>query len=134
VADILADKNVSKRKQKVILLVDDDAQFLSLGQELLEYLGYKALIAADGDQALEISRQQQCIDLTILDVNLPRLDGYQLLPRLQTIIPDMKVIVASGFFTQAEIDKFLQAGVAGMIHKPFRAKELHAEIIKVLGE
>jgi two-component system, cell cycle sensor histidine kinase and response regulator CckA len=134
VAEILADKELDKIKPKVILLVDDDSQFLSLGQELLEYLGYKALVAADGDQALEIFRQEPGIDLIILDFNLPHLDGYQLLHRLQTILPDIKVIVASGFFAQAEIDKFLQAGVAGMIHKPFRAQQLHAEIIKVLGE
>jgi two-component system, cell cycle sensor histidine kinase and response regulator CckA len=131
---MLADKELGKKKPKVILLVDDDSQFLSLGQELLEYLGYKALVAADGDQALEIFRQQPGIDLIILDFNLPHLDGYQLLHRLQTILPDIKVIVASGFFAQAEIDKFLHAGVAGMIHKPFRARQLHAEIIKVLGE
>jgi two-component system, cell cycle sensor histidine kinase and response regulator CckA len=131
---MLADEDLLPRKPKVILLVDDDSQFLSLGQELLEYLGYKALVAADGHQALEIFRQEQGLDLIILDVHLPHLDGYQLLPRLQSLRPDIKVIVASGFFTQAEIDIFLQAGVAGMIHKPFRAQQLHAEIIKVLGE
>jgi CheY-like chemotaxis protein len=126
------DEHLTKRTPKVILLVDDDPQFLSLGQELLEYLGYRALVAANGDQALEMFRQHG-IDLIILDVNLPHLDGYQLLHQLQTMAPEVKVIVTSGFFAQSEIDKFLQAGVVGMIHKPFRAKELHAEIIKVLG-
>jgi CheY-like chemotaxis protein len=117
---------------KVVLLVDDDPQFLSLGQELLECLGYRALVAANGAQALEMCRRQR-IDLFILDVNLPHLDGYQLLQQLQAMVPEVKVIVTSGFFAQAEIDKFLRAGVAGMIHKPFRAKELHAEILRALG-
>ena len=96
------------KKPKVVLLVDDDTQFLSLGQELLEYLGFQALIASQGDQALEIFRQrQQEIDLVIMDFNLPRINGYQLLQQLQTIAPQVKVIIASGFFGQAEMDKFI---------------------------
>jgi CheY-like chemotaxis protein len=128
-------KDLLPRKNKIVLLVDDDTQFLSLGQELLEYLGFQALIASTGYQALELFQQRrQEIDLVIMDFNLPRMDGYQLLHQLQTIAPDVKVIVASGFFGQAEMDKFLQAGVAAMIHKPFRAQQLQAEIVKVLGE
>ncbi len=129
----MAENSVSDHK--VILLVDDDTQFLSLGQELLEYFGYQALTASHADAALEIFRQQQSqIDLVIMDFNLPHVDGYQLLHQLQSIVPQVKVIIASGFFGQKEIDKFLHAGVAGMIHKPFRAKQLQAEIFKVLEE
>jgi two-component system, cell cycle sensor histidine kinase and response regulator CckA len=124
-----------QKKARVVLLVDDDLQLLSLGQELLEYLGFQALVASHGDQALGIFRQlQREIDLVILDFNLPRIDGYQLLHQLQTIHPQVKVIVASGFFGQMEMDKFRQAGVAAMIHKPFRAQQLHEEILKVLGD
>jgi two-component system, cell cycle sensor histidine kinase and response regulator CckA len=128
-------KKLMAHKARVILLVDDDTQFLSLGQELLEYLGFQALIASQGDKALEIFRQrQEEIDLVIMDFNLPRTDGYQLLHQLQTIHSQVKVIVASGFFGQKEMDNFLRAGVAGMIHKPFRAQQLHEEIVKVLGD
>ena len=127
----MAENSVSTNK--VILLVDDDTQFLSLGQELLEYLGYQALTASHADAALEIFRQQQRrIDLVIMDFNLPQVDGYQLLHQLQSIVPQVKVIIASGFFGQEEIDKFWHAGVAGIISKPFRAKQLQAEIFKVL--
>ena len=67
----MAENSVSDHK--VILLVDDDTQFLSLGQELLEYLGYQALTASHADAALEIFRQQQRrIDLVIMDFNLPQ--------------------------------------------------------------
>jgi two-component system, cell cycle sensor histidine kinase and response regulator CckA len=127
-------KKLLSNKARVVLLVDDDTQFLSLGQELLEYLGFQALIASHGDQALKIFQQRQHeIDLVIMDFNLPRMNGYQLLQQLQTIAPQVKVIMASGFFGQAEMDKFRQAGVSGMIHKPFRAQQLHEEIVKVLG-
>jgi CheY-like chemotaxis protein len=125
----------NRSNQKVILLVDDDPQFLPLGRELLEYLGYQALIASHADAALELFRRQPGqIDLVIMDFNLPRVDGYQLLQQLQSIVPQVKVIIASGFFGQEEIDKFWHAGVAGLIHKPFRAQQLQAEIFKVLGD
>jgi CheY-like chemotaxis protein len=125
----------SPHTSKVILLVDDDALFLSLGRELLEYFGYQTLTASHAEEALQIFRQgQRKIDLVILDFNLPRVDGYQLLHQLQSIAPEVKVIMASGFFGQQEMDRFKQAGVAGMIHKPFRAGQLQTEIFKVLEE
>ncbi|HAY21923.1 response regulator [Desulfobacca acetoxidans] len=123
------------KKLKVILLVEDDEHFLSLEQELLEHLGFRVLGAARGDQALDIFRQRtQEIDLVIMDFYLPQIDGYQLLHELRTIAPQVKVIVASGFFGQEELNKFQQARVAGVIHKPFRAKQLQEEILRVLGE
>jgi CheY-like chemotaxis protein len=121
-------------KPKVILLVDDDTQFLSLGQELLEYFGYQTLTASHAEEALEIFRRQRKIDLVILDLNLPQTDGYQLLHQLQSIAPKVKVIMASGFLGQEEMDKLKNAGVVGMIHKPFRAGQLQTEIFKVLEE
>jgi two-component system, cell cycle sensor histidine kinase and response regulator CckA len=127
-------KKLLPKKPKVILLVDDEKLILSLGQELLKYLGFNALVAAHAAQALEIFRQRpQEIDLVILDFYLPGIDGYQLLHQLQSIAPRIQVIVASGFFGQEEIAKFLQAGVAGMIHKPFRAQQLEDEINRVLA-
>jgi CheY-like chemotaxis protein len=127
-------KNITK-SNKVILLVDDDTQFLAVGQELLEYFGYQTLTASHAAAALHLfRRRQQTIDLVILDFNLPRIDGYQLLHQLQAIAPQVKVIVASGFLAQTDLDKFRRAGVAGLIQKPFRAEQLQTEIFRVLEE
>jgi CheY-like chemotaxis protein len=121
--------------KKNILLVDDDTQYLSLGQELLEYFGYQAQTASRAAEALEILRRQQGrIDLVIMDINLPQVDGYQLLHQLKNIVPEIKVIIASGFIGREEMEKFWRAGVAGLIHKPFRAAQLQAAIISVLEE
>jgi len=117
----------------MILLVDDDAKILSLGQEILEHLGHKVLTAPDGDRALALYEERRdAIRLVVLDFLLPRQDGYQILCRLQQLNPEVKVIMASGFFDQREIEKFRQAGVAGLIHKPFRARALEEEIKKAL--
>jgi two-component system cell cycle sensor histidine kinase/response regulator CckA len=122
-------------KPKIILLVDDDALFLSLGRELLEHLGYQALTACHAREALELFQTQQSrVQLVIVDFNLPEIDGYQLFQQLKRIAPQIKVLIASGFIGQKEMEKLLQAGVAGMILKPFRASQLQTEILKVLEE
>lgn len=117
----------------MILLVDDDTKLLSLGQEILEHLGHKVLTASDGDQALALyEAQRDAIRLVLLDFLLPCQDGYQILCRLQQVNPKVKVIIASGFFDERDIERFRRAGVAGMIHKPFRAQALEEEIRKAL--
>ncbi len=85
--------------RKIILLVDDDIQFLSVGQELLEYFGFQALTASHATEALEIfRRRQQKIDLVIMDFNLPHIDGYQLLHQLQVNRPSGQSYYCFRFF------------------------------------
>ncbi len=130
----MALQQLPQNQSKVILLVDDDRQILALSQELLEHLGFRVVTAVSGDQALELfAQQQQQIDLVIMDLNLPRLDGYQVLNRLQTLAPSVKVIVTSGFFGPEEVAQLQNAGVAGMIPKPFRTQQLQEEITRVLA-
>jgi len=119
---------------QVVLLVDDDPQLLPLVQELVEYLGFQVLTAAAGDQAVAIFRQRQAdIALVIMDLHMPRLNGYQVLHELRTLAPTVKVIITSGFLGQEEMAKLEAAGVAGMLHKPFRARHLQEEITRVLA-
>jgi len=121
-------------QQITILLVDDDPQVLSLGQELLEHLGYQVLVAPDGDQALDLYKAKNPpIDLVILDYLLPRRDGFQVLEQLRQFDPQAKVIMASGFFGQAEIDQLQAAGASGWIEKPYRINKLEERIRKALG-
>jgi len=123
------------QETRILLLVDDDPLILTLGRELLEHLGFEVLSASHGDEAVELFRRRhQDIAIVICDFYLPRIDGYELLHQLQTISPEVKVIVASGFFSQVEINRFQEAGVAGMIDKPFRVSQLQREISRILGE
>ncbi|MGQ9921307.1 MAG: response regulator [Desulfobacca sp.] len=120
-------------RTKVILLIEDDRQILALTQELLEHLGFQVVTAASGDQALALLQQwQQEIDLVIMDLNLPSVDGYQLLHRLQRLTPAIKIIVTSGFFGQEEEGRLKAAGAAATLAKPFRTQQLQAAITRAL--
>lgn len=125
----------SGQRRPLILLVDDDPAILALGQELLELLGFQVLVAEDGDQALYFFHYpRHAIDLVIMDLNLPGRSGYQVLEELRRLAPQIKVIVTSGFFGQQEIDKLGTCGVAKLIHKPFRSRQLQEAIHEVLAE
>ena len=112
---------------RTILLVDDDPLILELGRELLEHLGYRVKTVSDAAQALEVF-QRQGVDLVLLDYQLPGLDGYQLLQELRILDARVRVLVASGFLSDREATRLREAGVQGIIYKPFRLAELQRQI------
>ena len=111
-----------------ILLVDDDPLICSLGKELLEHLGYHVLTAQDGAQALEAYRQQGPVELVILDYHLPGGNGLAVMEDLKALDAGLRVVVASGYFSPQEVVRLREKGASGLIHKPFRARELEAHI------
>jgi two-component system, cell cycle sensor histidine kinase and response regulator CckA len=109
---------------ETILLVDDDAMVRDFAERVLRGHGYRVMIAEDGKQAVEVFRRQQDqIDLVILDLTMPRLSGQDALHQLVQIKPGVRVILISGYFTEGA----LPAGndrVLGVVGKPYRIEEL----------
>lgn len=122
------------KEAPTILLVDDDRQLLSLGQELLEHFGYRVLVASDATEAMAVFLEhRQEIALVILDYYLPGLPGLSLVADLRQLSPGVKVIIASGFFTPEESRQLLEAGAVALLDKPFRAHQLQNTIIEALA-
>lgn len=116
-----------------VMLVDDDRQLLLLGQELLEYFGYRVVSAQNAAEALQaFTDYNHQIDLVILDYCLPGLPGLALVAKIRQLAPQVKIIIASGFLTPEENQVLLQNGVDAVINKPFRAGELQDIIQRVL--
>ncbi len=128
----MSSKHSEKRRNK-ILLVDDDPYIRSLGGELLEKLGYGVDTAERGEEVLEKFQQGRSVDLVILDYHLPGMSGLEVCRRLRTLAPEVKTLIASGFFKAREIEELKAAGVVGFLHKPFRVKELQSRIEEILG-
>lgn len=116
-----------------ILLVDDDPYIRSLGGELLEKLGYGVDTAERGEDVLEKFQQGRSVDLVILDYHLPGMNGLEVCRRLKTLAPEVKTLIASGFFKAREIEELKDAGAVGFLHKPFRVKELQSQIEEIWG-
>ena len=114
-----------------ILAVDDETVVRELLGELLAKLGHSAILAADGLDAVEVYRKNwQEIDLVILDMQMPQMNGRDTFGRLRAINPGARVLLASGYSVDTEAQAVLEAGGAGFLQKPFMLRNLEDALAK----
>jgi len=113
-----------------ILIVEDDPGALEVLQRFLELRGHTTLIAKDGLEALE-QLQDDGVELVLLDIALPKLDGWGVLEAIRSQ-DDLPVIMVTASGTTENIVKGLKAGTDDYITKPFKLNELEARIEAVL--
>jgi len=108
-----------------VLLVDDDNTIRIVVADVLNDLGYRVLTAKDGADAIKVFRKKQNeIDLVLLDMMMPVMNGADCFYRLKTIKPDVQVLMASGFVDGEDIDKLERDGMLGHIAKPYYREKL----------
>ena len=118
-----------------VLLVDDEEVILEVGQDLLEAMGYRVLLARDGKEAIEVYRKNRHeIDIVVLDMVMPSMDGGAAYDRMKEINPDIRVLLSSGYAIDGEATEILKRGCQAFIQKPFNVKELSQAIKGVLGK
>jgi PAS domain S-box-containing protein len=121
------------RGTETLLLVEDEEQVRQIAEEILRSAGYEVLVAANGDQALEIAQQRNGkIDLTLTDVVMPRMSGPELISRLSPLRQQMKVLYMSGYTDDAIIRHGLLDKTIEFIQKPFTADALTRKVKAVL--
>jgi CheY-like chemotaxis protein len=115
--------------QGVILVVDDEEQLLRMGARMLEALGYEAMTACCGEEALEVVRKHKGrLTLVILDMTMPGMSGAATFDALRQIAPDLKVLLASGFSVEGQAQALLSRGANGFLQKPFDVSALAAKL------
>jgi len=120
-----------RRKQKQILVVDDDEGLRnSLGSVLTEE-GYRVQIAVDGAEALELAKQA-APDLVLLDLKLPDKSGWDVFGRLVQLRPLLPVVVITAKPNQ--LFTALAAGVGGLLEKPLHIPKLLQTVSHLLRE
>jgi len=116
-----------------VLLVDDEEEIRRVGQELLEAMGYSALLARDGREAIELyAKKQEDIDIVLLDIVMPNMGGSETYDKLKEVNPEVKVLLLSGYSIDVKAAEILDRGCNGFIQKPFGAEELSAKIRQIL--
>ncbi|MFN2389453.1 MAG: response regulator transcription factor [Actinomycetota bacterium] len=110
---------------KRILVCDDDPSILTFVEVNLELEGYEVYSASGGEEAVRIATSERP-DLVILDVMMPRMDGYEACERLKQddSTKDIPVIFLSARAQQADIERGQACGVSDYITKPFDPMEL----------
>ena len=124
--------NIVWKESGTVLLVDDEATVRAIGTEMLHELGFTVLTAADGIEAVAVFKEKPNIDLVLLDLTMPRMDGELCFRELRYIRPDVKVIMSSGYNQQEVTRKFTGKGLAGFIQKPYRLSTLQEAISNVM--
>ncbi len=102
---------------------------MDVGQAMMEKLGYSVLIAKCGKEAVHIAKTfNGDIDLVLLDMGLPDIEGKELYPLLLEVRPKLKVIVCSGYSIDGPARDVLDAGAQAFIQKPFAFAELSTKL------
>jgi PAS domain S-box-containing protein len=118
---------------ETILLVDDEDLILNVGKALLENLGYKVIVANGGEQAIEYMKEKgNQVDLVILDMVMPKMDGGITFDQIRELYPSVPVILSSGYSLDGQATKIMQRGCNGFLQKPFGLSELSQKIRKTL--
>lgn len=115
----------------LIMVVDDEPGVRELIGDALRVGGYDAIEAADGDEALEMLRHTRPT-LLIVDVNMPEVDGFELVKRLRDRGQDTPVIMLSARGDRVDVTHGLSIGADDYVRKPFGLEELLLRVQAVL--
>lgn len=120
--------------RKRILIVEDDTDLLDILSIDLQSHGYEVVTATDGKQALQ-SIYSQKMDLVVLDVMIPYMDGYHMAYEVTTKMGEAapKILLITGRNVKQEKGVILLSGVHDVLQKPFNIKDLHEKIKQMVG-
>lgn len=116
-----------------LLIVDDDEDIRTALESFFLMEGYEVSVAADGEAALELLKEEPGYDLVLLDVLLPKKNGFEVLRESQEMGSSSPVLMMSGRGRQEDILQGFGLGAQDYIVKPFNAEELVARIKAILG-
>ncbi len=123
----------SAPRKRTVLVVDDEQVVRDVAKSSLERQGYEVLVADSGPAAIDVVRcEGGRIDLVILDLSMPGMNGEEALPRLRDLKPGLNVIVSSGYNEQDALRLFQGAVVSGFLQKPYTVQELTRQATALL--
>jgi CheY-like chemotaxis protein len=106
-----------------ILLVDDQPELLTVNSKLLTSVGYRVDAVPSGQEAVDFVKQQD-VDLIVLDMVMPGMDGEETLRQILACKPDQKVVILSAFAETEKVEAVKALGVYGYLQKPFVLKTM----------
>ncbi len=120
---------------ETVLLVDDEPELLTLAQTMLQKLGYRVLAAGRPGEAIELAKEYANeIQLLIVDIIMPEMNGRNLAERLLSIYPRMKILFMSGYTADMIVDQGVLDEDVNFIQKPFSLEELAVKVRDALRE
>ncbi len=122
-----------KSASGTVLVVDDEHIVRDTAYEMLSTIGYKVLLAKDGESGIKVFEENRdSIDLVLLDMVMPNKGGRETFMEIQKINPNVKVLLSSGYSIDGEAQSILNLGVTGFIQKPYTTASLASRIKEAL--
>jgi PAS domain S-box-containing protein len=115
--------NKTKEKQQILLVEDDEVNYEYLNAVLTK-AGYIVIPAMDGKQAIEYVEKNDTLQLVLMDIKLPLVDGYEATKKIKEIRPNLPVIAQTAYAMTTDREKALKAGCNDYIAKPVAADAL----------
>jgi len=112
-----------------ILLVEDESNVRNMTYYMLTQLGYKVSACSNGGEAVQyFDKNHKKIDLVLLDIVLPGMNGKEVCKEIRKIQIDIKVLFYSGYKQNSELPKIAESCGTGFLQKPFTIQELSEKI------
>ena len=115
-------------KDKTIMIAEDSEMNFIIIKKSLEVSGAEILWAKDGEELIESVKEGNSIDLILMDISMPKMDGYTASKALRNDGYQMPIIAQSAFSIDEEKDKVIDAGCNDFISKPINKEELFEKI------
>ena len=123
---------IPQGRGELVLVVDDESSMREVTKATLETYNYRVLTASNGIEAIALyAREHQAIDLVIMDIMMPEMDGKTAIRTLKQINPEVNIVAVSGLITSQEIVNQLDGDVRAFMSKPYTNEEL-LEIVHLI--
>ncbi len=118
-----------------VLVVDDEEVMRTFTGTMLKECGYRSVLAANGDEAIEIYKAgKDEISCVILDVIMPVKSGFETLRELKRTDPDLSVLMVSGLYSQKLVDELMESGADDFLEKPFSVYTISQKLHSLLAD
>jgi two-component system cell cycle sensor histidine kinase/response regulator CckA len=126
--------NSLSEQEKTILLIDDEETVINISEMMLKRLGYSVLKAYSGYEGLKLFKENKSkIDLIISDLEMPKMNGKEVMDKLREIDPQIKVMLSSGTLTNADEEKVMNKGFNGFLKKPYNINTLCEKMAQIIN-
>ncbi len=122
-------------KFKILIAEDEEINFLYLETVLKKVGGHIHVIrASSGDEAVDLCKQNYPVDMVLMDIRLPGLDGLKATEQIKSLYPNLPVIAQSAYTSNGDIQKSMEAGFDRYLKKPIKREELIQVVKEYLPE
>jgi PAS domain S-box-containing protein len=118
---------------KAVLIAEDEENNYLLVREFLSSLNLNILHAANGKEAVQLCRSGERIDLVLMDIKMPVMDGYEATKEIRSFLPTLPIIATTAYTLEADRTKALKSGCSDYISKPIRKASLLEKVNKYLS-